>query len=181
MVLALSNLEGAHRAVDTEDVAVEAYRISGATFAWRKYEDQINLELVRVSLSDAKKEKLGRLVSGSGIRGWRLTEAGYKYAKALHTYSPGSEINAKPRSAGSVDSRRSDRERARLLNSRAFCEWSSGEQASLDDIHDLFRIDTYTPSEMVETKIVRLRSLISDEMLDSFLDYCVNKLKREPY
>src|SRR5689334_18326851 len=53
--LAVYRLGGAQRAVDTEDVAVEAHRIAPGRFSWKKYPDQINLELIRVFLSDAKK------------------------------------------------------------------------------------------------------------------------------
>ena len=55
--------------VDTEDVAVKAHDLAPGRFAWQKYPGQINLELVRVHLSDAKKVNNGRRLSGSGRQG----------------------------------------------------------------------------------------------------------------
>ena len=63
---ALHQLGGGSRAVDTEDVAVRSFELAPYLFAWQKYPEQINLELVRVALSDAKKPKNGGLTSGSG-------------------------------------------------------------------------------------------------------------------
>src|SRR5258708_38983805 len=50
-------LGGASRSIDTEAVAVKRHELAGSLFSWQKYKEQINLELVRVSLSDAKKAK----------------------------------------------------------------------------------------------------------------------------
>src|SRR5438128_1542724 len=69
-------LGGAERSIDTEDIAHKCHELAPSMFSWQKYKDQINLELVRVSLSDAKKEKNGRLLSGSGREGWRLSSMG---------------------------------------------------------------------------------------------------------
>ena len=46
VTLAVYRLGGAQRAVDTEDVAVEAHKLAPGRFSWRKYPDQINLELI---------------------------------------------------------------------------------------------------------------------------------------
>src|SRR5438874_12278117 len=81
VTLAVHLLGGAQRAIDTEDIAVEAHRLAPGRFAWKKYPDQINLELVRVYLSDAKKSDKGVLLHGSGRTGWRLTQRGLKWAK----------------------------------------------------------------------------------------------------
>src|SRR5688572_19111621 len=80
VVLAVYELGGARRFIDTEDIAKKAAEIAPARFAWRKYPDQINLELVRVALSDAKKAENNNLLDGSGRKGWTLTPAGLKWA-----------------------------------------------------------------------------------------------------
>ena len=69
VTLALFHLGGETRFVDTEDIAIKAHDLAPGQFTWRKYPEQINLELVRVSLSDAKKPENGILVSGSGTKG----------------------------------------------------------------------------------------------------------------
>src|SRR4051794_5780323 len=79
VTLAVYRLGGAQRAVDTEDIAVEANKLAPGRFSWRKYPDQINLELIRVHLSDAKKRN-GMLI-GAGRTGWRLTQEGLNWAE----------------------------------------------------------------------------------------------------
>src|ERR1700746_2196465 len=82
VTLAVYQLGGAQRAIDTEDVAVEAHRIAPGRFSWKKYPEQINLELIRVFLSDAKKNN-NKLVIGSGRTGWRLTQRGLQWAEKV--------------------------------------------------------------------------------------------------
>ena len=78
VTLATYLLGGAQKAIDTEDIAVEAHRLAPGRFSWKKYPDQINLELVRVYLSDAPRDK-GVLLLGSGRTGG--DDAGRKWAK----------------------------------------------------------------------------------------------------
>ena len=81
VVLALYALSGDGSPVSTEDVAVKANEIAPGRFAWKKYPEQINLEHVRVFLTDAKKEKNGRLVGGGNATGWILSDRGLALAK----------------------------------------------------------------------------------------------------
>ena len=69
VTLALYLSEGDSKLVDTEDVASKAHELDARFFRWRTREDQINLELVRVALSDAKKNRFA-WVEGSGRAGW---------------------------------------------------------------------------------------------------------------
>src|SRR5262249_5280318 len=109
-------LGGDQRRIDTEDIAVKAFQLAPSRLAWRKYPDQINLELVRVSLSDAKKAEQGGLLTGSGRTGWSLTQKGLMWLRSsrakLETMGS-KDIDMQSR-AGSIDSTRSDRERKRL-------------------------------------------------------------------
>src|SRR6476659_8785306 len=82
IVLALNDAGGRTGSVDTEDVAVFAHRLAPSAFSWRKYPEQINLDSVRVTLTDAAKEKYGRLVAGSLRDGWHLTPAGASWIEA---------------------------------------------------------------------------------------------------
>src|SRR5712691_1850334 len=63
-VAAIYLLGGAERSIDTEDAAVKCYQLAPTLFSWQKHKDQINLELVRVVLSNAKKPQNGALLSG---------------------------------------------------------------------------------------------------------------------
>ena len=179
---ALHQLGGGSRAVDTEDVAVRSFELAPHLFAWQKYPEHINLELVRVALSDAKKPKNGGLTSGSGRTGWRLTQRGLAWAQqsSLVDSRPASATKARgKRTAGSVDVVRRNREKARLEGSAAWQAWSEGHLVSQRDARALFRIDQYTTDEMVEMKIVRLLDMPwTDSQVERFLKHAADILRQ---
>ena len=76
VLLALANLGAESEPVDTEDVAMEAYRLAPEAFSWRRYPEQVDLDSVRVTLFDACKTKYGERAGGSVRRGWHLTANG---------------------------------------------------------------------------------------------------------
>jgi len=166
VVLAIYFLGGAGKAIDTEDVAVKCSQISPGTFSWRKYPDQINLELVRVTLSDAKKSKYGSLLAGSGRDGWRLTNKGIDWVAAkggtLST-DHSSLVSGQRRNAGSIDTVRKNREKQRLVTSEVWQRWRKNEPVAIRDAELLFRIDDYAGGEMRERKIVRLRAMFEGD------------------
>ena len=115
VTLALYRLGGGQKNIDTEDVAVEAHELAPGRFSWKKYPDQINLELIRVFLSDAKIKN--GLVMGSRRTGWRLTHEGLRWAETAAQALPDSDLSrtrAQSRSGG-PDEQRRRRERDRLL------------------------------------------------------------------
>jgi hypothetical protein len=182
VVLSVHALGGTSRSVDTEDVAIKANEIAPGMFAWRKYPKQINLELVRVALSDAKKPKYGTLVMGSGREGWRLTSAGLDWVasrgSALETGKAAWDVSR--RTAGSIDTVHRDRELARIRTSKAWEQWRGGGQIELSEARWLFRVDSFTSSSQLERKIVRLQALSADdEDLRRFLQSAKNVLRRE--
>jgi hypothetical protein len=168
VVLAVQLLGGDRKAVDTEDIAVKSHELAPGIFSWRKYPEQINLELVRVALSDAKKRSYGQLLSGSGREGWRLSPDGIDWiastGNALVAEGP-VQIDRDRLSAGSVDSVRKRREKMRILSSAAWKSWIEQKTISLSDARNLFRIDEYATSKMLDNKIVRLRSQFEDDEL----------------
>jgi len=83
VTLAVYRLGGDLRHVETEDVAILASEFAPNRFSWLKYADQINLEIVRVALSDAKKKANGSDVMGSGIKGWMLIENGQTFVRHM--------------------------------------------------------------------------------------------------
>jgi hypothetical protein len=180
VTVALYRLGGAKRAIDTEDVAVEAYRISPSRFSWKKYPNQINLELIRVFLSDAKKNAL---VIGSGRTGWRLTQRGLKWSEEV-SETVGEFDSARTRAqsrAGSIDEQRWRRERSRIVATRAWQLWMSGvRDIPAAQAKQVFRIDSYARGELRETKITRLRAMfLHDQELAPFLDHLIEDLNRE--
>lgn len=182
VTIAVYRLGGAQRAIDTEDIAVEAHRIAPGRFAWKKYPDQINLELIRVFLSDAKKNE-NKLVIGSGRTGWRLTQRGLKWAqRASNAVSEVGAGRSRAQSrGGSIDEQRWRRERSRIVATRAWEIWTSGvRNIPTVEAKQVFRIDSYARGELREAKITRLRAMFSDDReLGPFLDHLIEDLNKE--
>ena len=176
VALALYVLGGASNVVDTEDVAIQAHAIAPGRFAWRKHPDQINLELVRVALSDARKSENGALVSGKGKAGWSLTPAGQRWCESRAEILLERDLTKEraERRAGSIDEQRWQRERARVTTSAAWSEWQAsgtGATVARDAAHDLFRIDRYVVGRARELKVNRLREMFeADAELRPFID-----------
>lgn len=152
---------------------MRAHEISPGRFSWRKYPGQINLELVRVALSDARKVENGSLVRGTGKSGWSLTPAGQKWcdSQAPRVLAHDLSKSRAERTAGSIDERRWQRERARLVTSLAFGAWSADRDAiSREAAHDLFRIDRYVTGRAREIKVNRVREMFADDELRDFVE-----------
>lgn len=159
-------LGGERRAIDTEDVAIKAAELLPGAFSWRKYPNQINLELVRSVLKDSKKQQFGRLLHGTGTEGWRLSDAGVNWAAQLKKdMRAGRAITDGPaaRWAGSSDARRADREVRRAKSVEAWEQWKSGKAVTRKAALQLFRIDDYSDSKMRDVKVARLRALVTDD------------------
>ena len=166
VVLAVHLLGGDKKAVDTEDIAVKCHELSPGTFSWKKYPNQINLELVRVVLSNTKKHDAGELLSGSGREGWRLSPLGIEWISSHGKYLLRKgvfTVNTNRKNAGSIDTVRKKREKVRLIATPAWTSWNNGELISLRDAKSVFRIDEYATGKMRDIKIVRLRTLFEDD------------------
>jgi len=80
---------GATKLVHTEDLAIRAliwHHIDSAGANTRR----IDLDIVRVSLSNATKDKNGALVQGSKDSGWSLTRRGMQWLRRLGRSFPNS-------------------------------------------------------------------------------------------
>lgn len=163
VTLALSELGGSQQSVDTEDVAVKARDLSAFAFAWRRYPQHINLELVRVALVDAGR---AGLVQGKGRGGWVLTDEGVDWVtanrarllKALGKVDePGSARVKRPESA------HRERERIRIGRSTAWERWGSGQPVSPIEASAVFRVDQYTTEANRITKVRSIRELFEDD------------------
>ena len=181
VALAVYLLGGARQAIDTEDVAVKAHELAPGRFSWKKYPEQINLELIRVYLSDAKTK--GALVIGSGRTGWRLTQQGLKWAaeaaSRIDMINP-SRTRAELRS-GSIEEQRWRRERSRLIATEAWRKWKDGSrEIPVAAAKEIFRIDSYAKGELREAKITRLRSLFTEDAeVAPFLEHLAKLLNTE--
>jgi hypothetical protein len=173
VVLAMYLLDGGDKALDIEDVAVKSTEISPGAFAWKKYKDQINLELVGFAVRDAKKEKYGAFVIGNHASGWRLSPAGVKRGKELFSESQGlKNIEVGATRDNSIQAKRINSEAKRLFESEAFLDWQKKKKTSNKLVAKLLKINTYSSQELVDIKISRLSKLRGmDAEVDSFLDY----------
>jgi len=173
VTLALFHLGGETRFVDTEDIAVKAHDLAPGQFTWRKYPEQINLEIVRVCLSNAKKPENGTFVSGSGTKGWTLTPDGLRWAKTCNDdlFAGVAEAPTGKRRAGSVDTARRSRELNRINSCEAWRKWQGkSDDITVTDAKQVFRIDSYSKGDMLLLKIDRTRKMfIDDDAISNFL------------
>jgi hypothetical protein len=164
VTLAVYLLGGEREPVDTEDVAKRANEIAPGRFTWRKYKDQINLEVVRVYLSDAKKKAKGGYLIGSGNTGWSLSEAGLAFARE-HADVVETLGAAEPRRNVGQDRVRQQRERARLLATEAYAKIAAGRADDLTrrDAESFFRIDSYVQGEARRRRIATIANAHGDD------------------
>lgn len=163
-LLALYDLGGAQRAVDTEDVAMRAAEIAPRAFRWKKYPEQINLESVRLALKHNKEESPAR-VSGGILEGWQLTANGLKECEGLR--------GIRSDDHGSV---------ARIRSSGAFRAWREGgsQAVSRASLLDLLRTNDYFPeSKRRQRAIALLNCAHSAEDVDAFLSSMTTRFPEE--
>lgn len=163
VTLAVYLLGGASQPVHTEDVAVRANQLAPGRFTWRKYPDQINLELVRVYLSDAKKVQKGSLLVGSGSGGWLLSVNGLAFARKN---LPRIEAADTSRDNLGVRERRWIRaERARILADPTTEKWRSDGAGAItpQEAEALFRVDEYVRGTARSRKVTRILNTYGDD------------------
>jgi hypothetical protein len=163
VTLAVYLLGGETRAIDTEYVAVKAAELAPGRYNWRYYPEQINIELVRTFLSDAKKKRCGQYVTGSTNEGWMLTQAGTTFSRE-NVHRLGCENLAVPRKS-QADKKWLRRERARLLATAAFAKFLSGEYDAISpsDAATFFRLDEYVTGTARERKVARIVNAFHDD------------------
>lgn len=163
VTLALYALGGAEAPFDTEDVAVRVADVAPGMFAWKKYADRIDKELVRVALSDARLKK--EWVVGSHDKGgWLLTPAGHAFAQSKES-ELGGVMDPRP-SQRQENPKQFARERARLLTSSAHQQvLSDGDARNVtpNDADAFFRISVYVHGQGRERKIARVENLFGDD------------------
>lgn len=166
VALALADLGGAERWVDTEDIAVRARELAPEAFSWRKYPEQIDLDGVRVALHDAAKERYGHLVEGSVRSGWSLTPAGAQWVKRkgasvrrtlVRTAGPGR------RDEWRAETRKRALERGRIRRLAAWRLWEAGRSVEPRQAEAVFRVDSETPRRDVHLKVQRMVELLGED------------------
>ena len=157
VVLAVYLTGGENRPVDTELIAVKASRLAPGRFTWRRYKSQISIEHIRVYLSDAKKQKNGRLLSGDGTKGWQLTSAGLRNALGTQDRMKGASL-ARPRS-NPIEERRRKAEIGRIQQLPAWDKYRKGDSVTRREAEAVFRLTDYVRGARREALIDRIQLL----------------------
>jgi len=156
-------LGGESHYVDTEDVAVKANEIAPGRFAWRKYQDQINIEIVRTALSDAKKPKNGGYILGLHSKGWLLSEKGLQFSRDRIAELKNADLSRIPLSKTQRIWR--NREKTRMLATTAFEKFSSDDVGTIteQEAEAFFRVDDYVTGKARERRLTRIVNTFGDD------------------
>lgn len=143
VVLATYLAGGDARYADTEDVAMATTRIAPGRFSWVKYPDQVNIENVRRRLLDATRPESGGHLTGSQRKGWLLTDAGLAFCKRHEDWF--TRQTGRQQRVSRSEQSWVVRERARMVQEKAFEKWSSGRATDVLPVEAerFFRIDDY--------------------------------------
>jgi hypothetical protein len=161
VVLAAFHAGAQSASADTEDIAVKASELAPGRFSWRKYKDQINIDTVRKRLWDATKPEKGGYLIGSEKSGWRLTKAGFDFARRYI----GSGPLKQPEKARASQAERvaQTRELRRMTTEDAYQKLrnDSATTVTKSDAERFFRIDDYVTGKARAAKIERFRIMAS--------------------
>jgi hypothetical protein len=179
LVVLAAFLAGAQtKPADTEDIAVKASTLAPGRFSWRKYKDQINIDAVRKRLWDATKAEKGAYLIGSEKAGWRLTKAGFDFARRQISERALPQSRKTPTSQNERATK--NREVRRMMNETAFLKHKDGDIASItkSDAERFFRLDDYVTGKTRAAKIERFRIMAANyEPLTLAIDFLANLVK----
>ena len=178
VTIALYEMGGARKFIDTEDIAVQADRIDNERFKWRnkKYKEFIDKGLIVESLNAARVRKIGAFVKGNDKQGWILTTIGLDFCKSSKHKFNGKVIRKKRLSA--VEKKYILREENRIMNTDAYKKYLSNDNKNItsQDIKNLFKVNDYTSAKDLDKRII--------DLLDNFKDQdqiyqLINNYKKE--
>lgn len=189
VVYALGLLGGEFERIHTEDIALKCHELFPDAFSWTRYPKIPDKDIVRVALTDARKEKYGALVEGrSGqslgqhsrtarrptVDGWSLTPAGAEWfrkeAAGLGDYETSRELKDHRQQAL--------RRLRRILNHRvwqAFAESPERFAPSLGDLASLLRCRVDAPDDVWQKRfddLARDATASDHAQLETFIAKC---------
>jgi hypothetical protein len=162
VVVLAAYLAGAQKSIaDTEDIAIKANDLAPGRFTWRKYKDQINIDTVRKRLWDATKPEKGAYLIGTEKAGWRLTKAGFDFARK-GVKKINSTTLRKPRKSREEQVSHA-RELRRMMLEDAFVKFANGRAQDITkgDAERFFRIDDYVTGQSRSAKVERFKIIAS--------------------
>lgn len=178
ITIALYELGGARKFIDTEDIAVKADQIDNERFKWRnkKYKIYIDKSLIIESLNAARVRKIGAFVKGNDKLGWILTTVGLNFCKLSKHKFNGKIIRKKRLSK--IEKKYLLREENRIVNTDAYKKFMDNNNKNIteNDIKILFKINDYTSLKDLDKRII--------DLLDNFQDQdkiyqLINNYKKE--
>ena len=163
VTVAVLMLGGDTKFVELEDIAIKANELGPGLFTWRKHTGQIDKELVRVFLSDAKKEKYGAHLQKGDNDDWILTTSGVAFAHKLANRIDSAILQG--RRLSEADKRRLTKERLRILATPAFRKATSGSSQSISprEAEEFFRLTPYVVGKRRTTKVQKLVNTFSGD------------------
>lgn len=163
VTLAVYLLGGESNYIDTEDIAVKANEIAPGRFSWRKYPEQINIENVRTFLSDAKKDKNGAYLLGTGKDGWSLTENGLSFSISRIQDLKDKDLSRIPLKPN--ERRWRNNEVSRMITTEAYSKYVQNdvESITLKEAEAFFRLDDYVTGQARERKLIRIINTLGND------------------
>jgi hypothetical protein len=176
VVLALARLGGGARAVDTEDIAIEAYAIAPKQFGWRKYPERIHLETVRIALKDALRIP-PPLVQGGSKNGWMLTSDGMEWSMGLLGQEVAIDRSKRQSVIAAVEA---ERERLKTTNAYKLYIEQRIDTISIMDLFEFARINEYFPERARRERRQALENVVQgDEELTGLWQVLKDRFNKE--
>jgi hypothetical protein len=166
--------------IDTEDIAMKANELAPGRFSWRKYKQQINIDAIRKRLWDAMRPEKGAYLIGSEKNGWRLTKAGFDFARK-RIKGAGLVQPTIPRSSQTERAAR-NRELRRMRSEDAFQKLMTSQRGSItkSDAERFFRLDDYVTGRDRSAKIERFRIMAAgNNELETVIDFLAGLVQRK--
>lgn len=181
VTIALGNLGGHEKQIDTEDIAIHVDELAPGKFSWRKYPQHIDLQVVNQSLQDARRERNGGLVLGNSARGWTLSQAGMEWIKNTNIADNRSLADLVSFRRGSLLLSQ-ELEIRRLLDTNAFALFCEGKTVKLtrNDFFNFAKINEYFPQKARQRRFTFIESTISEnEQLQGLWQFLKNRFAKE--
>ena len=174
-LFALYRKGGAQQPVDTEDIAIECWKMVPKRFSWKKYIEYPESEPARSALFDAAKPKYGKLVRGKNKRtGWMLTVAGVEYIKDK---LPDLEALVSGRREVVSQRRKQDRYFATLEREPAYKKFQGAKTCEVIPAHEFtqfLRCSLDSSPSVLRERIARVKALAREENREDFLEFLDN-------
>ena len=155
--------------VSTEDVAMTAFQLYPERFSLVRYPEHPDVDVVRVTLVDLRKEKYGAFVEGNKKAGWKLTDAGLAWLRQNASAIERAIKNKHPKECRIESGKLLTKKKImaqylkRIYESSAYRKWRLSEKVTLYDFFDIMRVDQYTPEEVYRNHMGQLRDAVHND------------------